>query len=113
MKIERFDIQGDRLDLVRQFEKWIERFERELLYNGVDITDKAELAKMALLIYAGPDVEDIYATLSDPPKPENITEAAWTVYVRAKGRLMNHFMPQKCNDFALHQLISLRMSMKE
>ena len=110
LKIERFDVHGDRLDLGRQFEKWMDRFERELKYNGVDLAAKADLAQMALMIYAGPDVEEIHATLADPAKPEGITDAAWTSYAKSKARLLNHFMPQKCNDFAIHQLISLRMS---
>ena len=50
LKIERFDVHGDRLDLGRQFEKWIDRFEREIKYNGVDLAEKADMAQMALLI---------------------------------------------------------------
>ena len=49
-------------------------------YNGVDLNAKADLAQMAFLIYAGPDVEEIHETLVDPPKPEGMDDNRWTSY---------------------------------
>ena len=113
IKIDRFDIHADRLDFGRQFEKWMERFERELKYNGVDLETKPDVAQMALMIYIGPDAEDIHEALPDPPKPEGVQDAAWTSYAKSKARLLNYFTPQKCNDFAIHQLISQKMKSKD
>ena len=72
MKIQSFDVHGDRLDMGKRFEKWIERFERDMEYNGCSPDDvaNAKKAQMALLIYAGNDVEDLHDTLPDPLKPE-------------------------------------------
>ena len=97
----------------QQFDKWIDRFERELKYNGVDLNAKADLAQMAFLIYAGPDVEEIHETLVDPPKPEGMDDNRWTSYAKSKARLTNFFTPKKCNDFQIHQLISLKMSIED
>ena len=59
VKIQAFDVHGDRLDSGKRFEKWIERFTREMKYNGCppDTVENADMAQMALLIYAGNDVE--------------------------------------------------------
>ena len=58
LKVLPFDPHGDRLDLGKRWEKWFERFERDLKYNGCDPSKTPEIAKMALLIYAGTEVED-------------------------------------------------------
>ena len=72
LKIGLFDPYGDRLDLGKRWEKWIECFERDLRYNGVnpDLSTSSDTAQMALLIYAGPEVEDTHDSLPDPAKPE-------------------------------------------
>jgi len=40
LKILPFDVTGDRLDIGRLWGRWLERFERELLYQGVDHNTK-------------------------------------------------------------------------
>lgn len=60
LKVLPFDPHGDRLDLGKRWEKWFERFERDLKYNGCDPSKTPEIAKMALLIYAGTEVEDLH-----------------------------------------------------
>ena len=56
---------------------------------------------MALLIYAGTEVEDLHDTLPDPVKPEGMTNAQWTDYEKSKLKLRLYFSPKQCNDFAL------------
>ena len=113
MKLEQFNIHGDRLDLGRQFEKWLERFERELKYNGCDPAEKPDTARMALLIYGGTDIEDIHDTIPDPTKPEGLDATLWTTYKISRTKLLTHFTPRKCNDFAIYQLTTLRMKTDE
>ena len=64
LKILPFDPHGDRLnhDLGKRWERWLERFEGDLIYNGYDPNEaeNSEIAQMALLIYAGTPVEDIH-----------------------------------------------------
>jgi len=73
LKISPFDVTEDRLDCGRTWNRWLERFEREVEYAGVDIGEKPNLAKAALLIHAGVAVEDIHDSLPDVPKPEDIS----------------------------------------
>ena len=109
LKILPFDINGDRLDIGRLWFRWLERFERELLYQGVDTGAKPALAKAALLIYGGPDVEDIHDSLPDTTKPENVAAADWTHYRKSKEKLTQYFTPETCNDFAIFELINIKM----
>ena len=80
LKIQPCDVHGDRLDLGKRFEKWLERFERELKYNwcSPETVTNADMAQMALLIYAGSDVEDLHDSLPEPVKPEGVTDVNWT-----------------------------------
>eukprot|EP00794_Sanderia_malayensis_P016534 gene16534-18212_t len=87
LKVLPFDLHGDRLDLGKRWDKWFERFERDLKYNGCDPSEKPNVARMALLIYAGTDVEDLHDTLPDPVKPEGMTNAQWTDYEKSKLKL--------------------------
>ena len=52
LKVQPFDPYGDRLDLGKKWDKWIERFERDLKYNGIDpsLPQNSEMAKMALMM---------------------------------------------------------------
>ena len=106
LKIEQFNVNADRLVLGRSFEKCLERFERELRYNDCDPAAKPEIAQMALLIYAGADVEEIHETLPDPTKPETLPAAQWTSYLKSKTKLKQHFSPKLCNDFALYEMMT-------
>lgn len=56
---------------------------------------------MALLIYAGTDVEDLHDTLPEPVRPDDIEEEQWTEYEKSKAKLKIHFSPKRCNNFAL------------
>ena len=109
LKIQQFDVTADRLDCGRLWNRWIERFERELLYQGVDKGAKPDLALAALLIHAGLEVEDIHDSLPDVPKPESLTDAQYTSYLKAKIKLGAYFSPKVCNDFAIFELISTKM----
>ena len=109
LKILPFDVTASRLDCGRLWNRWVERFERDLIYQGVDKGAKPELAKAALLIHAGVEIEDIHDTLPDVPKPENLTDAQYTSYEKSKRKLTLHFTPQSCNDFAIFELISTKM----
>ncbi len=66
LKVLPFDPHGDCSDLGKRWEKWFERFERDLKYNGCDPEKDLKVAKMALLIYAGTDVEHLHDTLPEP-----------------------------------------------
>ena len=109
LKISPFDVTGDRLDIGRLWSRWLERFERELLYQGVDSTAKPALAKAALLIHAGVAVEDIHDSLPDVTKPEGVDAVAWTEYRKSKDKLTAYFTPDTCNDFAIFELINTKM----
>ena len=97
-----FDPHSDRLDLGKRWKKWLERFERELKYNGIDPAspEKSEVAQMALLIYSGQYVEDIHDSLPTPVKPEGMADINWTDYAKSKEKLNVYFLPQTFNDFA-------------
>jgi len=100
LRVSPFDLVGNRLDLGRRWEKWLERFERDLKYNGVDPGDKdnAETAQMALLIYAGSDIEDLHDTLPTPTRPTGITNTKWTIYAKSKFTFTFYFTPKKSNE---------------
>lgn len=111
LKVLPFDPYGDRLDLGKRWEKWIERFERDLLYNGCSprIAANSEKCQMALLIYAGTTVEDIHDSLPTPEKPEEVQDADWTEYMKSKAKLSSYFMPKKNNDFATFELMQTKI----
>ena len=92
----------ERLDLGKRWEKWLARFERELVYNGVNSGTHPDMASMALLIYAGPEVEDIHDSLPNPVKPEELAEAAWTTYAQSLRKLNLYFVPQKSKTISLY-----------
>ena len=46
LKIQLFDVHGDRLDMRKRFEKCIERFERNMVYNGCSPDDIANAKKL-------------------------------------------------------------------
>ena len=50
LKIGLFDPHVDRFDLGKRWEKWLERFERDLKYNGVDssLAVNSEKSQMAI-----------------------------------------------------------------
>ena len=104
LKVLPFDPHGDRLDLRKRWEKWFKRFERDLKYNGCDPSN----TKIALLIYAGMEVEDLYDTLSEPGRPEGIEKTDWTVYEKYKTKLQLHFSSKHCNDFAIFELLRMK-----
>lgn len=111
LKISIFDVNEDRLDCSRLWKRYLERFERELIYSGVDPKANPGIAKAALLIHAGEAVEDIHDSLPDPiAKPEDVADAAdWHDYAKAKRKLTAYFSPQVCNDFAIHELINTKI----
>ena len=76
LKILPFDTHGDTLDLGKRWERWMERSERDLKYNGCDPDEagNSQTAQMALLIYLGHD------SLPLPTKPANVTSTQWTDY---------------------------------
>ena len=115
LKITPFDPHGDRLNLGKRWERWLERFERDLKYNGCDPSDNDnnETAQMALLIYAGPQVEDIHDSLPSPTKPASVSTADWTDYRQSKTKLNQYFLPQKSNDFALFELMRVKPEVGE
>ena len=106
LKVSPFDPFGERLDLGKRWEKWLERFKRDLAYNGVNSSTQADMAKMALLIYAGPDVEDIHDSLPEPVKPEGVGAESWTEYAKSVHKLNSYFVPLKSNDFAIFELMN-------
>ena len=82
LKIPPFDVNASRLDIGRLWSRWLERFEHELLYQGVSATEKPDLAKASLLIYAGEAVEDVHDSLpTTMTKPEDVTAENWTSYL--------------------------------
>ena len=87
LKISTFEPYGEWFDLGKRWDKWGERFSRELKYNGGDVKSNADMAQIALLIYAGHEVEDIHGSLPDPPKPEGTAAADWTSYMQSLTRL--------------------------
>ena len=76
LKVLPFHPHGDRLDLGKRWETWFKRFERDLKYNGCNPSEQPEeVARTALLIYAGIEVEDLHDPLPVPVKPEGMTAA--------------------------------------
>ena len=110
MKVQPFDPYGDRLDLGKKWEKWMERFERDLKYNGIDasLAANSDMARMALLMYSGTHTEDIHDTIPETVKPEGVQDADWTDYAKSKAKLNAYFSPIKSNDFALFELMNVR-----
>ena len=115
LKVQPFDPYGDRLDLGKKWEKWIERFERDLKYNGIDpsLPQNSEMAKMALMMYSGNHTEDIHDTIPEVVKPEEVPDDQWTEYARSKAKLNGYFSPIKSNDFALFELMSVKPNVEE
>ena len=113
LKIQPFDTNANRLECGRLWTRWIECFERELLYQGVNKGEKPDLARAALLIYAGIDVEDVHDSLPDAPKPEGLTDQQYTTYEISKQKLTNYYTPDVCNDFAIFELINTKMRSDE
>ena len=103
-----FEPHGDGLDLGRRGEKWTERLQRELTYNGIDRHANADMAQMALLIYAGTEVEEIHDTLPEPVKPEGVDDPHWKTYDKSMQKLNLYFLPQKSNDFAIFELMNVK-----
>ena len=68
LKILPLDVTTSRLEAGRAWNRWIDRFERDLAYNGVSQTDKPQIAKAALLIYGGQELEDLHDTLPEATK---------------------------------------------
>ena len=68
---------------------------------------------MALLIYAGTEVEDLHDTLPEPGRPEDMEETDWTVYEKSKTKLQLHFSPKQCNDFAIFELLRMKTKPSE
>ncbi|CAB4021004.1 Transposon Tf2-6 poly [Paramuricea clavata] len=103
LKILPFDPHGDRF----------ERFERDLKYNGCDPSKTPEIAKMALSIYAGTEMEDLHDTLPEPGRPEGTEEENWIAYEQSKTKLKIHFPPKQCNDFAIFELLRMKIESSE
>ena len=101
LKVQPFDLHGEKLTLGKRWEGWLERFERDLHYNGVDLSDRdnSQICQMALLIYAGTAVEDLHDSLADVGQPAEIEVADWTDYHKSKAKLNVRFLPKKSNDF--------------
>jgi hypothetical protein len=110
LKILPFDPHGDRLNLGKRWERWLERFERDLKYNGCDPNEaeNSETEQMALLIYAGIQVEDIHDSLPSPTRPSSVSNEQWTEYRQSKEKSNQYFLPQKSNDFALFELMRVK-----
>ena len=72
LKTTPFEVHGSRLDIGKRWSKWLQRFERELIYSGVSPTEKPDMAQMALLIYCGTETEDIHDSLPENPKAEGL-----------------------------------------
>ena len=119
LKVLPFVPHGDRLDLGKRWEKWLERSERDLKYNRCDPSKTPEIAllemapEMALLIYADTEVEDLHDTLPEPGRPEGTEETDWTVYEKSKTKLQLHFLPKQCNDFAIFELLRMKTEPSE
>ena len=115
LKIQPFDLQGERLTLGKRWERWLERFERDLSYNGIDPehNDNSSVCQMALLIYSGESVEDLHDTLAEVRKPDGVTDTNWTEYKQSKGKLNDRFLPKRSNDFALCELMTLKPTSDE
>ena len=110
LRIAPFEPYVDGLHVGKRWKEWMECFERELKYNGVnpDTPASSETAKMALLIYAGVDVKDIHDSLPTPVKPVAVRTIDWTEYRKSKEKLNIYFLPQCSNDFALYELMRLK-----
>ena len=51
LRVGPFDVTEDRLNCGRLWARWLERFERDLVYSGVVVAEKLDMARAALLIY--------------------------------------------------------------
>ena len=108
LKVSPFEMAGDRLSLGRKWKKWLDRFERDLLYNGIDAANKdnSAMCHMALLMHVGGDVEDLHDVLADVQKPAAVAAGDCTAYAKSKAKLNGRFLPKQSNDFSLCELMS-------
>ena len=90
-----FDPHGDRVYLGKRWEKWLECFERELYYNGVDPNESVNsgIARMAKLMHVDYEVEDIHDTLPENVKPKGVDDEHWMEYDQSKAKLLGYFHP--------------------
>ena len=94
--LPKFDVNAEPTSLAIEWNKWISRFENLLL--ALQITDESR-KRALLLYYAGPEVHDIYQTLSPPATGEE--------YRAAKDRLNGYFEPARNETFEVYNFRSL------
>ncbi|XP_064639559.1 uncharacterized protein K02A2.6-like [Lineus longissimus] len=86
-----FDPHTDPTAIGPRWERWLARFER--LFVGIGLTDPTR--KRALLLhYAGPDVDEIFDTLTETGDDDD--------YNTAKAKLTAHFLPKKNVAFEVY-----------
>lgn len=86
-----FDVHADS-NIRPRWTKWLTRFERLLV--GMNITDATQ--KRALLLhYAGPDVDDIFETLSETGEEKD--------YKKAVDCLNAYFVPKRNTVYEEYQ----------
>ena len=89
--IKQFDPHSDPSSIASQWKEWLQRFKRCVV--AFDIKDKTR--KRALLLYlAGPEVETIFATLSDTGNDQD--------YDTAEEKLTAYFAPKKNTLYERH-----------
>ena len=84
-----FDVHGDANSLCQRWEKWIKRFE---LYMGASGVTEGKQKRQLLLHCAGPDVQDIFYTLTN----------TGDTYDTAKTALTDYFTPRKNISYNRH-----------
>ena len=94
--LPKFDVNAEPTSLAIEWNKWIAHFENLML--GLEITDSSR-KRALLLYYAGPEVHDVYLTLSPPAAGED--------YPAAKRRLDEYFEPARNETFEVYNFRSL------
>ena len=89
-----FDVHGDEGNAASRWKKWLERFDNLLV--AMAVTDKPR-KKALLLHYAGPDVHEIFSTLTLAAEGDD-------VYKKACDALNSYFEPKVNKEFEIFKI---------
>ena len=105
LRIEKFNIPEDRLQIRHAWEEWLEDFKEEISYPGIsEIKEKVS----ALKIYGGTEIKKLSRNL-----PETPTQDSDNDYTKLKRKLNNHFLPKKNKHHARYMFSKERIQSNE
>ena len=105
LRIEKFNIPEDRLQIGHAWEEWLEDFEEEISYLGIsEIKDKVS----ALKIYGGTEIKKLSRNLLETPPQDGDND-----YTKLKRKLNNHFLPKRNKHHARYTFSKERIQSNE